>query len=275
MTPRGGTWLAALALGLACGGDARPAEMPTVVAPTCAEGAECGPTGRCAMEDGSAVCTCGNGWARAEAHRCVELIQREACLGPRCDGEVGCTAPEHCSADEVCERLTGRCLPRSEVDESGAVGPTGTAGAGDFCYVRGGEPVRGCGDLDARDHCGEGLTCVPSGPLNHTVVCGYPERQPGVCRPTCNIDAPFCELGRGCMFVEGSGGVCIPLGYVDGDCGEGLCQPGSTCVLGGALHGVAHGECRVPCENGERCPDGTGECVAPNESFPEATFCGE
>ncbi len=276
MTFRGGTWIATLTLTLACGGggEERPAEMPTVVAPTCAEGAECGPTGRCRMVDGSAVCSCGNGWARAEAHRCLRLTRRKGCLGPHCDEVVGCTAPEHCGGDEVCERLTGRCRPRAEVDDGQTERPTGSADAGDFCYVRSGGPVSGCGDLDERDHCGGGLTCVPAGPLSHTAVCGYPERLPGVCRPTCNVDAPFCELGFGCMFVEGSGGVCIPLGYVDGDCGEALCHPGSACVIGGTLRGVAHGECKIPCEAGDECPEGTGECVAPNERFPDATFCG-
>jgi len=225
------------------------------------------------MDEGVALCSCGNGHALAERHHCVELTQREGCLGPRCEGVSGCTAPEHCAADEVCERLTGRCLMRSEIDDATTERPTGTAAAGQFCYVRSEGDGDGCADLDARDHCAEGLDCVPTGPLGHNVVCGYPERQPGVCRPTCQLDAPFCELGFGCMFVQGNGGVCLPLGYVDGVCGEALCQPGSTCVLGGTLRGVAHGECRIPCEAGESCPDGTGSCVPVDERFEDATFC--
>lgn len=270
--PHGGTWAAALGLLAACGGG-HPVEMPTVVGPTCEAGADCGATGRCRMREAEAVCACGNGHARAEAHRCVELTAERACAGPRCDGVEGCTAPEHCAADEVCERLTGRCRPRSEVDERPGRRPSGTAAAGDFCYVRSAGEVSGCGDLSERDHCGEGLSCVPTGPLGHNVVCGYPERLPGVCRPTCDLDAPFCELGRGCMYVDGNGGVCMPLGYVDGACGEALCRPGATCVLGGALHGVAQGECRIPCAAGETCPAGSGRCQPAHERFEQATFC--
>lgn len=270
---RGGTWVAALGFLVGCG-SGQPVDMPTVVAPTCDEGADCGPGGRCHMVDGLAVCECGNGLARAQSHLCVELTHQTGCLGPRCDGVEGCTAPEHCAADQVCERLSGRCLPRSEVDDRVNARPTGTAGAGEFCYVRSDGDVRGCNDLEAADHCAEGLSCVPGGPLGHNAVCGYPERLPGVCRPTCRLDAPFCELGLGCMFVRGNGGVCLPLGYVDGSCGEALCRPGTSCVLGGSLHGVAHGECQIPCESGDECPEGTGECVAPNDRFEGATFCG-
>lgn len=269
---RGGASALVFGLLLACGGGDSPVEMPTVELPTCERGADCG-AGRCEMKGGAALCACPNGFARAAGHRCVELTQGPACLGSRCGEVVGCTAPEHCATGEVCERLSGRCVARAEVDDSVAPRPDGAAGVGEFCYVRGDDPVRGCGDLDERDHCGEGLTCVPPGPLGHNVVCGYPERQPGVCRPSCDLDAPFCELGQGCMFVAGNGGVCIPLGFVDGSCGEALCRPGSTCVLGGAIHGVAHGECRVPCEAGGACPAGTGQCTPAHERFEGATFC--
>lgn len=230
--------------------------------------------GRCRMVDGSAVCDCAKGSARGAAHVCVQLTQRKGCHGPRCEGVVGCTAPEHCAAGQVCERLTGRCRPLEEVDASRIAQPTGSVSRGSFCYVRDPTQARGCNELGEEDRCADGLHCVPTGPLGHNLVCGYPERLPGICRPTCSFDAPFCELGEGCMLVEGSGPVCLPLGFVQDECGEALCVPGQSCVLGGTLRGVAHGQCKVPCEGDDICPDGTGTCQPENPSFPRATFCG-
>ncbi|MAQ19805.1 MAG: hypothetical protein CMN30_34010 [Sandaracinus sp.] len=263
-----------LATALGCGGgpEPQPVEMPVVTLPSCERGAECG-EGTCRMANGEAWCECAPGFARTMPSRCVALSAEPACVGPRCDGAPGCLTPGDCAEGEVCERLTGRCLAREGLDLARATQPAGTGEEGEFCYVASAGEVRGCGDLSAGDHCGAGLHCVPSGALEHTVVCGYPERRPGVCRPTCDLAAPLCGPGRSCLFVAGSGGVCAPDGSVREGCGEALCEPGAECVLGGQIGGAAHGRCRVPCEPGDVCPDGT-ECRADDDRFPAATFCG-
>lgn len=255
-------------------------EMPEVHLITCEE-ADCGPNGTCHTESGQAVCQCAPGAARAMPHLCIEQIYEPSYRGVELESEpVGCTAPEHCDGELICERLTGRCVERT--DERCAPPLSSALGSqveGGYCInTDGPHEIDGCADLIEADFCGAGLVCTPTGPFGYSILCGYPGRQAGVCRRSCDLCGPSqCPEGWGCMLVEGAGGVCLPLGYTENDyCGEALCQPGEACMLGGMLHGPASGRCAVPCsEDNRACPEDL-TCTAVREGrLPGLFFCIE
>lgn len=238
------------------------------VLPRLCDGAACGP-GSCSEPDGEALCACALGWAAAGRFTCVELQQ---------DATSGCLSSAACADDQVCERLTGRCLDRTDTTcRTHAAGVlTGERGVGDYCVTRvsPGE-LRGCGPYGPDTACAPDLICAPTGPFGHSgALCGSPLVRSGVCRRRCDpCGVADCGEDGRCSFVADVGGVCFPVGSAVGACGQAPCRPGSVCELGGALDGAASGRCSVACSAEQpSCPVGT-ICQPLHAEYPEVRAC--
>lgn len=238
------------------------------VLPNRCDVASCGP-GSCSEPDGEALCACAPGWAAAGRLSCVELQH---------DAGAGCLSPEACGANQICERLTGRCLERDETTcETRAASPAlGERILGDHCVMQGtaGE-ISGCGPYGPDTACARGLRCTPTGPFGHSgAICGSPEVTSGVCRRPCEpCGAADCGEHERCFFVADVGGVCLPVGFAASACGRAPCRPGSLCELGGSLDGAASGRCQVACsEEDPSCPSGES-CQPLHTQYPEVRAC--
>ena len=272
--------MGALGAVAACHGQGEPVPMPVAVPIGCAA-AECGSGGCHEEAGGAAVCECAPGTGRTMQHQCVDLVAEPGYHGVALQDEVfGCTSPAHCVQGELCERLTGRCVARNEERCRGARNPEpGQQLEGGFCYrAHTGRQRGGCAIIRDTDLCSAELVCAPTGPFGHSVVCGAPERAVGVCRRPCELcEGGQCPEGQGCVLLEGTGGVCVPLGYTSDElCGEALCIPGESCALGGAAGGIASGRCGVPCsEEASACPDGLTCRPVREDRMPGVLFCSE
>jgi hypothetical protein len=155
--------------------------------------------------------------ARAEVNLCptgqsTSCPQGERCntITTVCEEDLGCSTNDDCSAGEICNTGSRRCVPRCTVDTQATV-----CGPGERCVVE------RCVQCTQASECGVGLTCDLAGRCSTAERC-YTDRDCTV-PLACFVQTGAClAKRRSCT----SNDVCL----VDQRCdvGAGRCVPG-TC----------------------------------------------
>jgi len=205
-----------------------------------------GPTGPC---DGGTACT-------PETGACDPLLDpspttpcdrdNNLCTTDHCDGYGNCVflrdvtcqaAAPPCEAGEVCQPSTGQCLALPDAPPS--------------------TPCEADGNLCTLDHCNGSGECVFM--ANKTCQSADPPCEGGeVCIPATGLcdHLPDAPMGTSC---ELDGNLCT----IDACNGTGQCVYLTNVVCAGAV---------PPCEAGQTCNPGTGQCDDLPDA-PEGTAC--
>lgn len=180
-------------------------------APTCGSDADCRAEGWvCDLESASpSFGFCQNGTpCTPDGAECVgdAVCDNGVCRPPNC-----LNTPSLCAADEICDTLTGSCMPR----QGGACAVDGDCAAGFYCNATVGICEVGCR---------ENSECDP-GICNALHQCEYPVGQ--FCGP-CTINAD-CPASSDCVDVPLVGQICLEqcLPFINIGCSD----PTQECVL--------------------------------------------